>query len=613
MEPPAAHEVSLRPFGASRAPPGAVQGIVMMVFRVLLALFLLLPALSRADDASVRDLHALFDSAWQRDLEEDPLSATSLGDPRYNDRLPDLSAAAIERSHQLDQKVLQDLAKISRAALPAPEQLNYDLFEREYRTRLASYPFKPWLYRFTHRESLPALSETAELIYFDSVKNYEDWIQRLRRVGGYVDQNIALLEQGLREKRTQPRVIMDRVPAQIAKQIVVRPEDSPFYAPLRQFPARVGAADRERLSKEASAAITEVVIPAYRRLDKFFAQKYLPKLRTTDGIWDTRDGLAYYQNRIQYHTTTDLTADQIHEIGLKEVARIHAEMETIITKVGFKGSFQEFLTFLRTDPQFYYKTPEELFEAYASLAKRIDPQLVKLFGKLPRMPYGVRPIPMTSAPDTTTAYYQPAALDGSRAGYYYVNLYRPEVRPKYEMEVLTSHEAVPGHHLQIALQQELGDLPMFRRDTGYTAYVEGWALYSESLGDELGLYTDPYSKFGQLTYDMWRAVRLVVDTGIHAKHWTRQQAIDFFKANAAKTEADIVNEVDRYISWPGQALAYKIGQLRIRALRDEAQQRLGQRFDIREFHDTVLSTGAVPLDVLENTVHEWIARKLAAG
>jgi len=585
----------------------------MMVFRVLLALFLLLPALSRADDASVRDLHALFDSAWQRDLEEDPLSATSLGDPRYNDRLPDLSAAAIERSHQLDQKVLQDLAKISRAALPAPEQLNYDLFEREYRTRLASYPFKPWLYRFTHRESLPALSETAELIYFDSVKNYEDWIQRLRRVGGYVDQNIALLEQGLREKRTQPRVIMDRVPAQIAKQIVVRPEDSPFYAPLRQFPARVGAADRERLSKEASAAITEVVIPAYRRLDKFFAQKYLPKLRTTDGIWDTRDGLAYYQNRIQYHTTTDLTADQIHEIGLKEVARIHAEMETIITKVGFKGSFQEFLTFLRTDPQFYYKTPEELFEAYASLAKRIDPQLVKLFGKLPRMPYGVRPIPMTSAPDTTTAYYQPAALDGSRAGYYYVNLYRPEVRPKYEMEVLTSHEAVPGHHLQIALQQELGDLPMFRRDTGYTAYVEGWALYSESLGDELGLYTDPYSKFGQLTYDMWRAVRLVVDTGIHAKHWTRQQAIDFFKANAAKTEADIVNEVDRYISWPGQALAYKIGQLRIRALRDEAQQRLGQRFDIREFHDTVLSTGAVPLDVLENTVHEWIARKLAAG
>jgi uncharacterized protein (DUF885 family) len=586
----------------------------MRVLRVLLALGTLLPFVSLANEAaSVPELHALFDSAWQRDLEEDPLAATQYGDRRYNDRLPDLSAAAIEHSHQLDQKVLADLAKIPRASVPAAEQLNYDLFEREYRTRIANYPFKPWLYRFSHRESLPALSETAELISFDSVKDYEDWIGRLRRVGTYVDQNIALLEQGMREKRTQPKVIIDRVPAQIAKQLVQKPEDSPFYAPLRKFPAGMSSADRQRLESAAQAAISEVVIPAYRRLDEFVAKKYLPKLRTTDGIWDTRDGVAYYQNRIQYHTTTNLTADEIHEIGLKEVERIHGEMEKIIAKVGFKGSFQEFLTFLRQDPQFYYKTPEELFEGYASLAKSIDPQLVKLFGKLPRMPYGVRPIPMTSAPDTTTAYYQAAALDGSRAGYYYVNLYRPEVRPKYEMAVLTVHEAVPGHHLQIALQQELGDMPMFRRNTGYTAYVEGWALYSESLGDEMGLYTDPYAKFGQLTYDMWRAVRLVVDTGMHAKHWTRQQAIDFFKANAAKTEADIVNEIDRYISWPGQALAYKIGQIKIRALREEARQKLGDRFDIREFHDTVLSTGAVPLDVLENTVHAWIEKKLAAG
>ncbi len=586
----------------------------MRVLRVLLALGLCLPVVSPAKEAApVPELHALFDSAWQRDLEDDPLAATQYGDRRYNDRLPDLSPAAIERSHRLDQKVLDDLAKIPRGSLPEAEQLNYDLFEREYKTRIASYPFKPWLYRFSHRESLPALSETAELISFDSVKDYEDWIGRLRRVGTYIDQHIALLEQGMRENRTQPKVIMDRVPAQIAKQLVQKPEDSPFYGPLRKFPAEINAADRQRLEGEAQAAISQVVIPAYRRLDEFFAKKYLPKLRTTDGIWDTRDGVAYYQNRIQYHTTTNLTAEEIHAIGLKEVERIHGEMEAIIAKVGFKGSFQEFLKFLREDPQFYYKTPEELFEGYASLAKRIDPQLVKLFGKLPRMPYGVRPIPMTSAPDTTTAYYQPSALDGSRAGYYYVNLYRPEVRPKYEMAVLTVHEAVPGHHLQIALQQELGDMPMFRRNTGYTAYVEGWALYSESLGDEMGLYTDPYAKFGQLTYDMWRAVRLVVDTGMHAKHWTRQQAIDFFKANAAKTEADIVNEVDRYISWPGQALAYKIGQLKIRALRDEAQQKLGNRFDIREFHDTVLATGAVPLDVLEKTVHAWVDKKLAAG
>jgi uncharacterized protein (DUF885 family) len=586
----------------------------MRLLRALLGLGLLLPFISPGSEAApIDDLHALFDSAWQRDLEEDPLAATQYGDRRYNNLLPDLSAAAIERSHQLDQKVLENLAKIPRASLPVAEQLNYDLFEREYKTRIANYPFKPWLYRFSHRESLPALSETAELISFDSTKDYEDWIGRLRRVGTYVDQSITLLEQGMREKRTQPKVIMNRVPMQIAKQLVQKPEDSPFYTPLRKFPAQVSSTDRQRLERDAQAAIREVVLPAYRRLDEFFAKRYLSKLRTTDGIWDTRDGAAYYQNRIQYHTTTNLTADEIHQIGLKEVERIHGEMEAIIAKVGFKGSFQEFLTFLRQDPQFYYKTSDELFEGYASLAKRIDPQLVKLFGKLPRMPYGVRPIPMTSAPDTTTAYYQPSALDGSRAGYYYVNLYRPEVRPKYEMEVLTVHEAVPGHHLQIALQQELGDLPLFRRNSGYTAYVEGWALYSESLGDELALYTDPYSKFGQLTYDMWRAVRLVVDTGMHARHWTRQQAIDFFKANAAKTDADIVNEIDRYISWPGQALAYKIGQLKIRALREEARQKLGDRFDIREFHDTVLATGAVPLDVLESTVHAWIEKKLATG
>jgi len=586
----------------------------MRLLRALLGLGLLLPFISPGSEAApIDDLHALFDSAWQRDLEEDPLAATQYGDRRYNNLLPDLSAAAIERSHQLDQKVLENLAKIPRASLPVAEQLNYDLFEREYKTRIANYPFKPWLYRFSHRESLPALSETAELISFDSTKDYEDWIGRLRRVGTYVDQSITLLEQGMREKRTQPKVIMNRVPVQIAKQLVQKPEDSPFYTPLRKFPAQVSSTDRQRLERDAQAAIREVVLPAYRRLDEFFAKRYLSKLRTTDGIWDTRDGAAYYQNRIQYHTTTNLTADEIHQIGLKEVERIHGEMEAIIARVGFKGSFQEFLTFLRQDPQFYYKTSDELFEGYASLAKRIDPQLVKLFGKLPRMPYGVRPIPMTSAPDTTTAYYQPSALDGSRAGYYYVNLYRPEVRPKYEMEVLTVHEAVPGHHLQIALQQELGDLPLFRRNSGYTAYVEGWALYSESLGDELGLYTDPYSKFGQLTYDMWRAVRLVVDTGMHARHWTRQQAIDFFKANAAKTDADIVNEIDRYISWPGQALAYKIGQLKIRALREEARQKLGDRFDIREFHDTVLATGAVPLDVLESTVHAWIEKKLTTG
>ena len=298
---------------------------------------------------------------------------------------------------------------------------------------------------------------------------------------------------------------------------------------------------------------------------------------------------------------------------MSEVTRIRGEMQKVIASTGFKGSFEEFLAFLRSDPRFHYNDPQQLFQAYSAMAKRIDPLLPLYFGRLPRMPYGVRPISAQIAPDTTTAYYQPPAQDGSRAGYYYVNLYKPEQRPKYEIPVLTIHEAVPGHHLQIALAQEMGDLPRFRRDFEATAFVEGWGLYSESLGQEMGLYEDPYDKFGQLTYEMWRAVRLVVDTGIHHKHWTRQQAIDFFKANAAKTELDIVNEVDRYIATPGQAVAYKIGELRIKELRREAATTLGPQFDLRAFHDAVLGSGAIPLDVLSANVHRWLGTTKAAA
>jgi uncharacterized protein (DUF885 family) len=456
--------------------------------------------------------------------------------------------------------------------------------------------------------SLQAASEIAEITPVATVRDYENWIARLRGFGAYLDQGTELLKVAVREKRTQPRVIMLRIKPQIAAQRVATPEASPFFAPFRHMPSSIPAAERERLIDAGRTAIAGRVLPAFARFDRFFNDTYLPACRDSVGISDTPEGFAYYRALITYHTTTELTADEIHRIGLAEVSRIRGEMDKVIAAVGFKGSFLEFAHYLRTDPKFFYTDPTDLLHGYMVIAKSIDPNLVTLFGKLPRTPYGVRAIPDTSAPNSTTAYYQPLAADGSRPGYYYVNLYRPEARPKWEMAVLTSHEAVPGHHLQIALQYEnSADVPMIRRMAGFTAYTEGWGLYAESLGDQLGLYSDPYSKFGQLTYDMWRAVRLVVDTGMHVKGWTRQQAIDYFMANAPKSELDITNEIDRYIAWPGQALAYKVGQMKILELRATAQRALGPKFDIREFHDVVLSAGAVPLSVLERVVQGWLA------
>jgi uncharacterized protein (DUF885 family) len=580
---------------------------------IALAAILAMPAIAQektpSDQSLAQKLNELYAAEWETTLREAPTFASHLGDLRYNDRWSDVGLDAIERRHKHQQDLLARLNAIEASKLTGNDRLNYLLFKHQTATDLEEYPFRWWLVPLSQREGIQDENSLADALRFAKIKDYEDWIGRLRAFPAYMDQTIALMRRGIAEKIVQPKIVMRRLPDQIQRQIVENPQESLYYKPLKKFPDDISPADQERLKAAAAAAIKEGIVPAYRKFHAFFTKEYLPACCDHVGAWQLPRGDEFYALRCRIFTTTKLTPDEIHEIGLKEVARIRAEMEAIQKQVGFEGSFRQFLEHLRTDKRQYYDTPEELMEGYLSLCKRIDPQLTKLFRKLPRIPYGLEPIPQHIAPDTTTAYYRQPAADGSRPGTYFVNLYRPEMRPKYEMEALSLHEAVPGHHLQIALATELENVPQFRRFTGFTAYVEGWGLYAERLGEDLGCYKDPYSKFGQLTYEMWRAVRLVVDTGMHHKHWTREQAIALFKENTAKTDLDIVNEVDRYISWPGQALAYKIGELKIRELRARAEKQLGEKFDVREFHDVVLRDGAVPLDILEQLVDEWLKEK----
>jgi len=553
-------------------------------------------------------LQHFFDAEWDWNLERDPTWASLLGDRRWNDRWEDASLDAIERNHQHRVEALERLSAIDRDALSPRDQLNYDLFQRTYAMAVEEHSFRWYLIPLNQRGGIQTSDELGDELRFATVKDYEDWTARLRSFPIHMDQTIAVMREGIRQKMLLPRVVMERVPAQIDHQIVSDPAVSPFYKPFKRFPESVTKQDQDRLAAAGRDAINSGLIGAFARFKRFFTEEYLPACFEQVGVWQVPNGAALYAFDVRKFTTTNLTPDQVHKIGLDEVARIEAEMETVRGSADFKGSRDEFFHYLRTDPRFFEKTPEDLLEAYRALAKRVDPELVKLFRTLPRLPYGVEPIPAAVAPDTTAAYYSQGAADGSRAGTYYVNLYRPEMRPRWEMTTLTLHESVPGHHVQISLAMEQTDLPNFRRYGYYDAFGEGWGLYAESLGGEMGLYDDPYSKFGQLTYDMWRAVRLVVDTGMHSERWSRQQAIDYFMAKAAKAELDVVNEIDRYIAWPGQALAYKIGQLKIRELRNRATQALGPRFDVREFHEVVLRDGALPLDILERNVNAWMSQ-----
>ena len=579
-------------------------------FAVSLALALALPVLGVAQDANLADsvrLHRLIAQNWEYTMREYPEFATAVGYPGQNARWTDNSLEAIARRKRELNEPLAALQGIDRGKLGPADQLNYDLFRRNLNDAVEESRFPGELMPITQLNGVQQdVPSTIAQMSAANVRDYEDIIARLRAVPVLVNQTIVLLERGVASGLTPPRITLRDVPAQALNLVVDDPLTSPMLGPFTRFPPEVPAADQQRLRAAAIAAYRDSVAPAFRKLNAFLAQKYVPGARTSVGMRDLPNGMAWYHVRARASTTTDLTPERIHAIGLAEVKRIRGQMDSVIVASEFRGSFDDFVRFLRTDPRFYWTAPEELIRASRELMKRIDPELTRLFGTLPRLPYGVSPIPSYSERSQTTAYYQPGSPLAHRAGTYFVNTYNLPARPKWEMEALSLHEAVPGHHLQIALAQELEGVPEFRRFGGYTAFVEGWGLYSESLGGELGLYKDPYSKFGQLTYEMWRAVRLVIDTGIHTMGWTREQAIDYFKANAAKTEHDITIEVDRYIVWPGQALAYKIGELKIKELRAYAASTLGSKFDIRAFHDQVLGAGAVPLDVLDARVRAWV-------
>jgi uncharacterized protein (DUF885 family) len=551
---------------------------------------------------------------WAWRLREFPEFATYTGAPGANDRWTDMTRAAIDSRKAHARELLDRVRGIDRARLDAADRMDLDLFRKDAEEVVEGQRFPVELMPVNQLTGVQQeLAQTIVNAPARDVKDYEDLVARIASSGARIDQETALLRWGLEMKLTPPAMAIRDVPEQVQSQIVGDPMRSPLLTPFARMPATIPAADRERLVAAASRAYTEQARPAFQRMHTFLVNDYLPKARETIALIALPDGEAWYAFNVRTTTTTGLTPKQIHEIGLAEVKRIRAEMDAVIVESGFTGNFVEFCDMLRTDPGFYFTDKESLLAAYRDVAKRIDPELPKLFGKLPRLPYGVLPVPEYAEKSQTTAYYMPGSPKAGRPGNFFANTYKLETRPKWEMESLTAHEAVPGHHLQIALAQELENTPEFRRWSGPTAFVEGWGLYAESLGGEIGLYKDPYSKFGRLTYEIWRAIRLVVDTGMHSMGWTRQQAIDYFMENTGRQLHDITVEVDRYIVWPGQALAYKIGELKFKELRARAQAALGDTFDVRTFHDACLENGAIPLDVLERHIDEWIAQQKNSG
>ena len=548
--------------------------------------------------------NSFLDENWQDTMEKSPLFASLLGDKRYDDKISSNSIDDFIAESEYERYVLDVLNEINPNNLSEENQLNYRLLKSDYEINLEGRNYPGYYMRLNQRGGVQDYYLYGNRLNFVDLQSYKNWFERVKGYTQNVRNSLEINREGLELGYTQPKLVTRGVSAQIGAMLERDLEDHPYYKIFKSVGEVASAQEAEELQNEVKDYIQNVLNPTYQELYDFLVNEYLPKSRDSIGISDVPNGKEWYEYLARYHTTTDLTPDEIHEIGLREVAKIRAEMEGIIEQVGWDGDFNSFLQYLRTDPRFYFETGEELLQAYRAMSKEIDAYMPTLFNKLPRAPYGVIPIPMESAPFTTTAYYN--APSEGRPGYYYANLYMPEVRPKYEIPVLSVHEAVPGHHHQISLAQEMENVPNFRKYLSITAFVEGWGLYSEQLGESMGIYDDPYDKFGQLTYDMWRAVRLVVDTGMHYKGWSRDDAVNLFLENTAKTEQDINNEVDRYIAWPGQALAYKIGQLKIMELRDKSKEALGEDFDIKDFHDHILSFGSIPLSILEEKVDEFI-------
>jgi uncharacterized protein (DUF885 family) len=565
-------------------------------------------------ESSVDELHALFDEAWEFQMEESPLWATAVGRHEYDDRLPSVSIEDEERRAGYYRSVLERLQAIDRNQLDGAERVNYDMFERRLSDWVTGFEFKEYLIPITAESGFhTGFARLPERVPLRTTQDYENYVARLRAFPLYAEQHIEIMREGIANGYVLPRVVMEGYESTIEPHLVDDVSTSVFWKPFESFPVSVPAAEHERLRQAGLEAIRDEVIPAYRSWYRFILDEYIPSASSTIGASELPNGREYYEFLVRHHTTLDITPQEVHDIGLAEVARIRSEMEAIIEEVGFEGDFGEFLDFLRTDPQFFVDTPEELLKEASFIAKKMDGKLPTYFKTLPRLPYGVAPVPDHIAPKYTAGRYVGAPLGSTQPGYYWVNTHALESRPLWALPALTLHEAVPGHHLQNALRQELVDLPNFRRFSGINAYGEGWGLYSERLGVEAGMYTTPYEHFGRLTYEMWRACRLVVDTGMHYFGWSRQQGLDFLAENTALSLHEITTETDRYISWPGQALAYKMGEIKIRELRQRAEEALGESFDIREFHEVILMNGPVPLTVLEDQIEAFIENQGVAG